>query len=110
MPGMIGFAIARNNLFQIYLFGMKKARGSQEISEAYHQFQYHLVLFRLFRYAVFGIEVFLVVQPEVCAECLAEAEGDAARQALAFVVGHCQSAGFLIGGFGVALVGHHVVA
>ncbi len=64
---------------------MKKARGSQEISEAYHQFQYHLVLFRLFRYAVFGIEVFLVVQPEVCAECLAEAEGDAARQALAFV-------------------------
>ena len=62
---------------------MKKARGSQEISEAYHQFQYHLVLFRLFRYAVFGIEVFLVVQPEVCAECLAEAEGDAARQALA---------------------------
>lgn len=59
---------------------------------------------------LFGIEVFLVVQPEVCAECLAEAEGDAARQALAFVVGHCQSAGFLIGGFGVALVGHHVVA
>ena len=24
MPGMIGFAITRNNLFQIYLFGMKK--------------------------------------------------------------------------------------
>ena len=89
---------------------MKETRGSQEISETYHQFQYYFVLFRLLRYAVFGIEVFLVVQPEVCAECLAEAEGDAARQALAFVVGHCQSAGFLIGGFGVALVGHHVVA
>lgn len=89
---------------------MKETRGSQEISEAYHQFQYYFVLFRLLRYAVFGIEVFLVIQPEVCAECFAEAEGDAACQALAFVVGHCQPAGFFIGGFGVALVGHHVVA
>ena len=81
---------------------MKETRGSQEISETYHQFQYYFVLFRLLRYAVFGIEVFLVIQPEVCAECFAEAEGDATCQALAFVVGHRQSAGFLIGGFGVA--------
>ena len=89
---------------------MKETRGSQEISETYHQIQYYLVLFRLLRYAVFGIEVFLVIQPEVCAECFAEAESDATRQSRAFVVGGCQCTGFFIGGFGIALVCHHVVA
>ena len=79
-------------------------------SEAYHQLQHDLVLFRFLGLAVTGVEILLEIQPEVGDGCFAEAEGDAAGQAMPFVVGGGQGAGRFVGGFSVALAGHHVVA
>ena len=42
--------------------------GACEVLEPNHQFQYNLILFRLFGNTVFGIEILFVVQPEICAE------------------------------------------
>lgn len=85
-------------------FGRKYAilrrSGNQSVisSEANHQFQHHFVLLRFLGDAAFGVEVFLVVQADVRAEGLAEAEGDTARQSVALVVGNGQGTrGFVAG-------------
>ena len=39
--------------------------GACEVLEPNHQFQYNLILFRLFGNTVFGIEILFVVQPEM---------------------------------------------
>ncbi len=78
--------------------------------EAYHEFEDDFVLFGFFGGAGAGIEVLFVVQAQIGAEGFAEAEGEAAGEALAAVVGGGEVAGVAVVGLGVALAGHHVVA